>query len=186
MAVTQHRITADTLASIELFAKLKRNSRAEFAPMFNGARHPANVEIVSQNDRSRDVYFVVSGPVRVTYFSSKGREVTFRCQGPGTMFGELAAVDGKRRSAQVITLEESVLARIAPEHFTAILAIHPALMSHGLVYLSGLIRSLSERVVELSTWNAASRVRAELVRLVRDREPGGDTRTQRAEKARHH
>ena len=68
MAVTQHRITADTLASIELFAKLNRNSRAEFAPMFNGARHPANVEIVSQNDRSRDVYFVVSGPVRVTYF----------------------------------------------------------------------------------------------------------------------
>ena len=102
------------------------------------------------------------------------------------MFGELAAVDGKRRSAQVITLEESVLARIAPENFTAILAIHPALMSHGLVYLSGLIRSLSERVVELSTWNAASRVRAELVRLVRDREPGGDTRNQRAEKARHH
>ena len=91
------------------------------------------------------------------------------------MFGELAAVDGKRRSAQVITLEESVLARIAPERFTAILAIHPALMSHGLVYLSGLIRSLSERVVELSTWNAASRVRAELVRLVRDREPGGNT-----------
>ena len=77
MAVTQHRITADTLASIELFAKLNRNSRAEFAPMFNGARHPANVEIVSQSDRSRDVYLVVSGPVRVTYVSSKGREVTF-------------------------------------------------------------------------------------------------------------
>ena len=172
MAVTQHRITADTLVSIELFAKLNRNSRAEFASMFNGARHPANVEIVSQNDHSRDVYFVVSGPVRVTYFSSKGCEVTFRDQGPGTMFGELAAVDSKRRSAQVITLEESVLARIAPEHFTAILTIYPVLISHVLVYFARLIRSFSENVVELSTRNAASRVRAELVRLVRDREPG--------------
>ena len=90
------------------------------------------------------------------------------------MFGELAAVDGKRRSAQVLTLEESVLARIAPEHFTSIVAIHPSLMSHVLVYFAGLIRSLSERVVELSTRSAASRVRAELIRLVRDREPKGN------------
>ena len=174
MTTTQQRITADTLASVSLFAKLNRTARAELAPMFNGWRYAVNSEIVSQNDRSRDVYFLISGRVRVTYFSSKGREVTFRDQEAGTMFGELAAVDGKRRSAQVLTLEESVLAQIAPEHFTAILTAHPSLMSHVLVYFAGLIRSLSERVVDLSTRTAASRVRSELMRLVRDREPSGN------------
>ena len=46
-------------------------------------------QILSREARDRDVYFVVSGKVRVTTYSAAGRQVTFRDCGPGEFFGEV-------------------------------------------------------------------------------------------------
>ena len=57
--------------------------------------------IVARNSPDRDVHFVVSGRVRVTSFSAGGKQVTFRDEDAGEMFGDLAAIDTKPRSADV-------------------------------------------------------------------------------------
>ena len=49
----------------------------------------------------------------MTIYSLGGKEITFRDQGAGEMFGELGAIDGEPRSAHVMALEDSLLASIA-------------------------------------------------------------------------
>ena len=57
--------------------------------------------VVSSEADDDDVYFLLAGSCRVSYFSSSGREVSFRDQEPGEMFGEISAIDGRGRALTI-------------------------------------------------------------------------------------
>jgi CRP-like cAMP-binding protein len=128
--------------------------------------------IVARNSPDRDVHFVVSGRVRVTSFSAGGRQVTFRDQEAGEMFGDLAAIDAKPRSADVLALDDVLVASLTPEDFRELIAVEPLVRERVLQRLAGLVRMLSERVIELSTLGVQNRIHAELLRLAR--QAGGE------------
>ena len=113
--------------------------------------------IISRSAPDRDLYFIVSGRVRVTTYSAAGRQVTFRDFGPGEHFGEVAAIDGMARSADVVGLEGGLLA-----------SLPPASLARLLRDFAGLVRRLSERVIDLSTLGVHQRLHAELLRLARE------------------
>jgi CRP-like cAMP-binding protein len=123
--------------------------------------------IVARNSRDRDVHFVVGGRVRVTTFSAGGRQVTFRDEEAGEMFGALAAIDGKPRSADVLALDTVLVASLTPQAFRELIAAEPMVRERVLQRLAELVRQLSERVIELSTLGVQNRIHAELLRLAR-------------------
>jgi CRP/FNR family cyclic AMP-dependent transcriptional regulator len=123
--------------------------------------------IVARNSHDRDVHFVASGRVRITSFSAGGKQVTFRDQEPGEMFGDLAAIDGQPRSADVLALDTVLVASLSPEHFRALIAAEELVRERVLQRLAGLVRLLSERVIDLSTLGVQNRIHAELLRLAR-------------------
>lgn len=123
--------------------------------------------IVARNGHDRDVHFVVSGRVRVTSFSAGGKQVTFRDEEAGEMFGDLAAIDGQPRSADVLALDNVLVASLSPEHFRALIAAEELVRERVLQRLAGLVRLLSERVIDLSTLGVQNRIHAELLRLAR-------------------
>ena len=123
--------------------------------------------IVARNSHDRDVHFVVSGRVRITSFSAGGKQVTFRDQEAGEMFGDLAAIDGQPRSADVLALDTVLVASLSPEHFRALIALEELVRERVLQRLAGLVRLLSERVIDLSTLGVQNRIHAELLRLAR-------------------
>jgi CRP-like cAMP-binding protein len=124
--------------------------------------------IISRAAPDRDLYFIVSGRVRVTTFSAAGRQVTFRDYGAGEHFGEVAAIDGMPRTADVVGLEPGLLASLPPATLHRLLREQPALAERLLRDFAGLVRRLSERVVDLSTLGVHQRLHAELLRLARD------------------
>ena len=130
--------------------------------------------IVARNSPDRDVHFVVSGRVRVTSFSAGGKQVTFRDQDAGEMFGDLAAIDAKPRSADVLALDSVLVASLTPEHFRELIATEPLVQERVLQRLAGLVRLLSERVIELSTLGVQNRIHAELLRIARQAGPPGN------------
>ena len=139
--------------------------------------------IVARNSPDRDVHFVVSGRVRVTSFSAGGKQVTFRDQDAGEMFGDLAAIDAKPRSADVLALDSVLVASLTPEHFRELIATEPLVQERVLQRLAGLVRLLSERVIELSTLGVQNRIHAELLRIARQAgQPGNRVRIDPAPK----
>lgn len=153
------------LRRIALFEGLSDASLERLAADCDWRPMEARQPVFGRSSTGRDVFFVAAGSVRITTYSTGGREVSFRDHGAGAHFGDLAAIDGQARSTDVITLEPSLLARLAREDFLALLVREPAVAMRVMVDLAGLVRRLTDRVMELSTQGVPTRLHAELLRL---------------------
>lgn len=162
------------LKTVLLLQGLSQERLDILAAQCNWRRVEAGQVIVARNSPDRDVHFVVSGRVRVTSFSAGGKQVTFRDQEAGEMFGDLAAIDAKPRSADVLALDSVLVASLSPDHFRDLIAAEPLVRERVLQRLAGLVRLLSERVIELSTLGVQNRIHAELLRLARATGQGGN------------
>jgi CRP/FNR family transcriptional regulator, cyclic AMP receptor protein len=131
-------------------------------------RYAPEQQIISREADDRDVYLIVAGRVRVTTYSAGGREVSFRDIGAGDFFGEVAAIDGAPRSADVVAIESTLVASMPPAVFRRLLREEPVIAERMLLRLVGLVRGLSERVIDLSTLGVQNRIHAELLRLARE------------------
>jgi CRP-like cAMP-binding protein len=156
------------LRAIELLEGLAPEKLDALARQCAWRNYDAGRRIISRNAADRDVYFLVAGRVRITTYSQAGRQVTFRDFAAGETFGEVAALDGEPRSADVIALEATLLASLAPAQFARLLAEEPVLGSRVLKRLARLVRALSERVIDLSTLGVQNRIHAEILRLARE------------------
>jgi CRP-like cAMP-binding protein len=162
------------LRGIALFHDLPDAVLAEVAGVCRFRLHRARQAVISRDDLDRDCYLIVSGRVRVIALSPGGREVSFRDAGAGEAIGEIAALDGRPRSASVVALQDSVLARLSPESLTDLLRRHWPICERMLHHLAGSARQLTERVYELSTLNVQQRLCAELLREVLAGDPPSD------------
>jgi CRP-like cAMP-binding protein len=159
---------AQALGRIPLFQGLPTKEIEALAQQSRSRRYAAKESILRQDDPTRDVFFIIGGRVRVSAFSASGREVSYRDLGAGQMFGELAAIDGQRRSATVIALEDTAVVRLSASAFCAIVERHAQVANAVLRRLTGLVRALSDRVFEFGALDVRHRIHAELLRLARD------------------
>lgn len=81
--------------------------------------------LLARDDDRQEVYFLVSGSVRVTRYSPQGRRMTFRDCQAGELLGDIAAIDAMPRSADVMTLGSSVVAILDRSAFIALLQDEP-------------------------------------------------------------
>jgi CRP-like cAMP-binding protein len=155
------------LRRIDLFKGLADERLEAIARRCVWRNFASGTQVVSRKSSDCTVYLLVSGKVRVTIYSAAGRQVTFRDYASGEFFGEVAAIDEMPRSADVVALESSVLASMPAEAFRKLLRDEPALAERLLRRFAGLVRRLSERVIDLSTLGVHSRIHGELLRLAR-------------------
>jgi CRP/FNR family cyclic AMP-dependent transcriptional regulator len=76
--------------------------------------YPKNTVFITEGDSSDSVFVILSGRVKVFISDTEGHEMILDTQGPGEYVGEMA-LDGKPRSASVMTLESSSFAVIGRE-----------------------------------------------------------------------
>lgn len=126
---------------------------------------PAGKSLLVRSEAFSDVYFLVAGRLRVTTYATNGRQVTFRDSTEGEYFGDIAAIDGKPRSADVVTLSPCVVAVLDPAGFLDLLREEPAVALRVMRGLAARVRELSERVIDLSTVGVPQRLHAALLRL---------------------
>lgn len=74
------------------------------------------MHLFHENDRSRELYIIQSGSVKVYRFVA-GKEIELAVLNDGAVLGEMALIDGKPRSASARTLQESVVIIIDADTF---------------------------------------------------------------------
>ena len=121
--------------------------------------------VVAEGSDSRDVYLIQNGKLQVSMLSSAGREVILREMGPDQIFGDIAAVDHKPRSASVVATEDCRLAHMTGDDFVTFLGEVPQAGLWMVRQLTALVRDLTERTLSLATLPVATRVQIELLRL---------------------
>ena len=152
--------------NVPLLKGLSQAARDELVRHCRFRRYDEGEHIIDGQSVGREVFFVVSGKVRVVNYSHSGREVAFDDIPAGNYFGELAALDGGPRSAFVqAQTDGTVAAAMPPEVFTDLLAKYPPVALEIMRRLARVIRFSTERIMDLSTVGANNRVHAELLRL---------------------
>jgi CRP/FNR family cyclic AMP-dependent transcriptional regulator len=164
-----------SLAGIELLESMTANDRQKLEQQCAWRNVKRNETIVDRQSDSTDIYFVVSGRVRVVNFSLSGREITFDEMLPGRYFGQLAALDNQPRSASVIAVEDSLLASLGQKVFMNLLMIYPEIAVKLLAEMAQIIRVSTDRIMDLSTLGANNRVYAEILRLAQQGMTGDNT-----------
>jgi CRP-like cAMP-binding protein len=158
------------LSGIELFRDLDPAALARIEHLCRYRRFAADEHVIDRDGASADVYCVVRGRVRVVNYSVSGREITFDELASGSYFGELAAIDGAPRSANVIAVEDTLILALPRGAFLDAISQHPAVAARVMRRLASIVRSANERIMDLSTLAAQNRVQAELLRQAQGRE----------------
>ena len=96
---------ATHLKRIDILASLSEAALAHLAQSCKWRDYGPGEQILGYADSSTDVLFLLTGKARVTIYSADGKAVVFVDLIPATMFGEIAAIDHKPRSATVEALE---------------------------------------------------------------------------------
>lgn len=167
-------MSAQTLANIGILAGLTPSEREAVERRCRWRRYAAGEQIIDRTAESKDVYFVASGAVRVVDYAMSGREISFADIPAGEYFGELAALDGKRRSAAVVASVETMTAALPGMAFIELLERHPPVALALMRRLAAVIRHSTGRIMDLSTQGTHQRIHAELLRAAGVKD--GDTR----------
>lgn len=129
--------------------------------------------VVDYEDESTDVYFIVSGEVRILIRTPAGKEVILAEMKGGQYFGELSAIDDVPRSANVTALTRSELCIMPAAVFREILYASRNACEKVLRLLTARVREGNARLTEHSVFDLKHRLYSELLRLSVPR-PGKD------------
>ena len=157
------RVSGLNRASV--FAQLSDAALQNLAEKCKWREHGTGEQILGRQDFSTDVYFLLAGTARAISYSSEGKAVVFADLKTGAMFGEIAAIDRRPRSASVEALEACEIASLSADEFEKLMLREPSVAVAALRKVTADVRRLSERVFEFSTLAVQNRIHAELLRL---------------------
>lgn len=161
----------ETLSRVELFRSLTPEQISRLDTRCIWRRANAKEWILDYQDEGADVFFLISGVVRVMIRSVAGRETILRDINAGEFFGELAAIDGQARSASILAITEATIAKMAAPTFLEMVTSHPDVCLQLLRLVTGQVRMLANRINEFTTLGIRDRLYLDLLRLSRpDRE----------------
>jgi CRP-like cAMP-binding protein len=163
------------LRSIDLLQGLPQQRLDAISRQCAWRAYEAGQQLVAREAADRDLHLIVAGTVRVTSYSPGGRETSFRDLPAGTSFGEVSALDGRPRSADVVALTPGLIASLPAPAFRALLREEWTVNERVLLRLADLVRRTTDRVLDLSTLSVQQRICLELLRLAR---AGGATGNQ--------
>lgn len=128
-------------------------------------RFEEGATVVDFEDASTDVYFVLSGDVRILVRTASGKEVVLGEMRGGQLFGELAAIDGIKRSANVSALTRCEMAIMSATVFRDTFYAAPALAERLARLLTARVRELNSKLLEHAVLEVRHRLYSELMRL---------------------
>lgn len=159
------KISGKSLAGIALLEHVPARMIADLETRCQWLEFKQDDDVIDLKDTTTDVYFVIRGKLRVMNYVKEDQQIALAEIETGETFGELSAIDLMVRSARVTALEPCLLASISGEDFRKLLHECPEASMDLLKRLTGLIRTLSTRVITMGSMSLHQRVYYELLRL---------------------
>jgi CRP/FNR family transcriptional regulator, cyclic AMP receptor protein len=158
----------ELLRRVPLFSELSTGELERVAQVGVPRSFPRETRIFHEGDPGDACYIVREGSARVTREHPDGRAITLATLGPGAIFGELAMLDGERRSASVETTEDTELVALPASDMRKLIREHPEMAEKLVVALTRRLREANERISRQSFQTVPSRVAGVLNQLLAD------------------
>jgi len=159
----------DVLSELTLFQGVPAQELEKFAPLLHRKIFPAGATVITADQPGDAVYVISAGSVKVHVIRPDGEEVILAVLGPGEVVGEMSLADSLGRSADVSTLEESVLLWMHRSAFRMKLEEVPMLSPRNLAsLLSRRVRLTNAHLLSLAALDMPGRVASQLLALARE------------------
>ena len=156
------------LARSPVFGTLPADVLERLAASMQRRTYRRGQVVFHQDDPGASVHVIESGRVKVALTTPEGEELLLRVMGEGEIFGELALLDGRPRSATISALEETVTHVLERSTFLDFLRAHPEASLDLCRALAELIRRLTEQVEDLAMLDVPRRLERKLLELADD------------------
>ena len=155
-----------TLARTTLFASVDPDEIKALDARCLWRKVGAGEWVIDYQAEGADVFFVFSGHARVVIITA-GREMILRDIREGESFGQYSAIDGKPRSAAIVAVTDTVVAKMSSALFWEAIHRYPTVRERVLKGLVADARALNQRANEQANFDVRHRLCAELLRLSR-------------------
>ena len=134
------------LKKVPLFSSLK-DEELEAINRASFTRNYLKDQMILLADEEGDTLFIIiHGKVKITSFAENGKEVIFSIMSEGDFFGDMSLLDGKPRSASVISIEDSALCLLRREEYNHLIEKHPGIALKLRQEITSRLRRADERM----------------------------------------
>lgn len=154
-----------------LFGSLTASERSDLLKHLRLRSVGMGQVIFHEGDEPDGLYGVISGRVVVTVESTEGKELILNTFLPGTIFGEIAFLDGRGRTASAVAREPSRLVVLDRSVFLPFLEERPDAALRVIAFLCERLRRTTQLVQDSTFLQVPPRLAKELAILAHDYAP---------------
>ncbi len=144
--------------------------------------YEAGQTIFERGEPGNYIYGIIAGTVRISVQSEDGRDLALNTMGPGDIGGEIAVLDGGRRTATGTARTSTTVFLIGRDDLRSLMLARPELALHMIEVLCERVRRTSQQVENAAFLSLPQRLARQLEAMVRDAaydgaaDPGAGTR----------
>ncbi len=168
VALTGRDGRREALLKSPLFQAMTSDELDETLKFAVERRCPRGSLIFQKGDEGSSLMAVLQGRVKISSVSAEGKEVTLNVINQGEIFGEIALLDGKQRSADASALEDTLLLVVERRHFLPFLRRNDDLYLRLLAVLCDRLRRTSMALEELALFDLPARLARVLLKMAED------------------
>jgi CRP/FNR family transcriptional regulator, cyclic AMP receptor protein len=144
MSVNARGMTLEALRSVPLFGSLDDQAATDLRELLTVEDIPVGTQLFHKGDSGDAMYLIESGRIRISITDQDAQEVTLADLAQGDFFGEMAIIDGRKRSADARVVQDARLAILSRPSFLAFVRANPDVALEMLSALSERLRRTDE------------------------------------------
>jgi len=144
MSVNAQEMTLEALRSVPLFGSLDDHAATELRALLTVEDIPSGQQLFRKGDGGDAMYLIESGRIRISITDQDAQEVTLADLAQGDFFGEMALIDGRKRSADARVVEDARLTILSRPSFLTFVRANPDVALEMLSALSERLRRTDE------------------------------------------
>ena len=137
---------ADMLARTALFGAMDTAERRAVVQEMREIAFDANQAIFARGDPGRDIYFVMTGRVRLSVLTPEGRELSFAHAEAGQIFGEIAVLDSGMRTADATAVTKVQSLALSKAALMRLLETRPRVVEGVVKFLCNRVREADQQL----------------------------------------
>jgi CRP-like cAMP-binding protein len=137
---------------------------------------PRRTTIFTKGDPGTGLMGVLAGSVKVSVASAEGKDIVLNIFREGEVFGEIALLDGRPRTADATAMSDCELIVIERRDFVPFLSGHPDVTIKFIEILCSRLRRTSEQVQDVTFLNLPTRLAKALLQLTSSDQGGAPGR----------
>jgi CRP-like cAMP-binding protein len=153
------------LGECVLFRGLEPRERSELVARARMREFPASETIFLMGASGDSMMAVLDGNVRISVPSPEGKEIVLAIIQPGEVFGEIAVLDGKERTAEATAMTDCTLAVLERRDVMAFLEGNPTGWPRLVDLLCARLRHSDRQIAEMAFLQLPVRLAKALLRM---------------------